>query len=77
MFTSAKATHTPLFPTHPPHPPTHPKQPQHQQLYEDTDLQEFRGKRVIVDAASFVFFIMEDVMGRQVRLFRLLLLLSD
>lgn len=35
-------------------------------IYEATDLGQFRGKRVIVDAAGFFFWLMEDVMGKQV-----------
>jgi hypothetical protein len=42
-------------------------QPQGELIYESVDLSQFRGKRLLVDAASFVFWVMEDVMGKQVR----------
>lgn len=59
-----------------PHPrtlllPSHASIASHQRhrdrIYEATDLGQFRGKRIIVDAAGFFFWLMEDVMGKQVR----------
>lgn len=44
----------------------HPNpQPQRDRIYESTDLSQFRGKRLLIDAASFVFWLMEDVLGKQ------------
>ncbi|EWM20540.1 hypothetical protein Naga_100683g2 [Nannochloropsis gaditana] len=41
------------------------EKPQCDLLYEKRDLRDFSGKRFIVDAASFMFWILQDVMPRQ------------
>lgn len=53
----------------PPYIPTYTRtnQPQRERIYETTDLSQFRGKRLLIDAASFEFFLIEDVIGKQVR----------
>ena len=49
-----------------PYPHT-PAQQQRDLLYVPTDLADFRGKHIIIDAASFLFWVMDDVMAKRVR----------
>ena len=44
-----------------------PNQPQRERIYEATDLGQFRGKRLLIDAASFEFWLIEDFLGKQAR----------
>ena len=49
-----------------PLPYLHTRAQQHRDLlYEPTDLADFRGKRIIIDAASFFFWVMDDVMAKR------------
>lgn len=46
------------------HIPAHAQQ-QRDLLYEPTDLADFRGNRIIIDAASFLYWVMGDVMAKR------------